>query len=223
MSARLRAAWEQIAKDARFGYVLFPLALACAALTYRRPETWLLLAMLTLMLAIWLALTHLQSRFFVLAIPVAALMIAQVRDRLSLASGAVAVVLALIGIGVMHGRMTMWLIEKQVAPLLGFETLAAFMVPEIATKLPDDVTLALVGDAKAFCYQRPMSRLRYRTVFDVAGGDDAVTAWLGQRLERTTRVLVDPGELERFARTYRNLPPVPADVLRRREPYLLDR
>src|SRR5688500_8492531 len=223
VSARLRAAWEQIASDARFGYVLFPLALACAALTYRKPETWLLLALLALMLAIWLAFTHLQSRFFVLAIPVAALLVAQVRDRAALATGFVAVVLALIGIGVMHGRMTVWLNEKQFAPLLGFETLSAFMVPEVATRLPDDVTLALVGDAKAFCYQRPMSRLRYRTVFDVAGGDDAIAAWLGGPVDGTTSVLVDPGELARFARTYRHLPPVPLDVLQRRDPYPLDR
>ena len=222
-SARLWAAWEQIATDARFGYVLFPLALACAAITYRKPETWLLLAMLALMLAIWLAITHLQSRFFVLAIPVAALLIAQVRARAALASGVGAFALALIGIGVMHGRMTVWLNEKQVAPLLGFETLSAFMVPEIATKLPDDVTLALVGDAKAFCYQRPMSRLRYRTIFDVPGGDDAIAAWLGGPPDGTTRVLVDPGELARFARTYRNLPPAPPDVLQHRDPYLLDR
>ena len=214
---------EQIAKDVRFGYVLFPLALACAALVYRRPETWLLLAMLALMLAIWLAFTHLQSRFFVLAIPVAALLIAQVRDRAALATGVVAVMLALIGIGVMHGRMTMWLNEKRVAPLLGFEGLSQFMVPEVAATLPDDVTLALVGDAKAFCYQRPMSRLRYRTVFDVAGGDDAIAAWLSEPLDGKTSVLVDPGELGRFARTYRNLPPVPPDVLQRGEPYLFDR
>ena len=223
VGGRLRAAWEQIATDARFGYVLFPLALVCAVLVYRRPETWLLLAMLALMLAIWLGFTHLQSRFFVLAIPVAALLIAQVRDRAALASVVVAVVLALVGIGVMHGRMTLWLNEKQVAPLLGFEGLSQFMVPEVATKLPDDVTLALVGDAKAFCYQRPMSRLRYRTVFDVAGREDAIDAWLGGPPDGTTRVLVDPGELARFARTYRNLPPVPQDVLQRGEPYLLDR
>jgi hypothetical protein len=79
----------------------------------------------------------------------------------------------------------------------------------------------LVGDAKAFCYQRPMSRLRYRTVFDVGPGEDAIAAWIGDAVDPSTAILVDPSELARFERTYRNLPPIPPDVLQRGQPYLL--
>ena len=79
-------------------------------------------------------------------------------------------------------------------------------------------------DAKAFGYQRPMSRLRYRTVFDVAPGDNWLTSWIGESSPSPGSViLVDPGELSRFARTYRALPPVPQDVLDRPEPFILDR
>jgi hypothetical protein len=222
-AARVKAGWEQIAKDARFGFVLFPLALVCAGCVYRRTDTWLLLGMLGLLLAIWLSFTHLQGRFFVLAVPVAALLIAQLRGHMTIAGGAIAVVLALVGLGVMHARLTVWLNEKQLAPLLGFEGLSQFMTPEVAAKLPADAPLALVGDAKAFCYQRPMSRLRYRTVFDVGPGEDAIAAWIGDAVDPSTAILVDPSELARFERTYRNLPPIPPDVLQRGQPYLLTR
>ncbi|MDQ3441574.1 MAG: hypothetical protein M3478_14620 [Planctomycetota bacterium] len=219
--ARLKAAWEQIAKDARFGFVLLPLALVCAALAHRRPETWLLLAMLAVLLAIWLGFTHLQSRFFVLAVPVAALLFAQVRDRANMATGIFAVVLAFVGLGVLHGRMTEWLDEKQVTRLLGYEALSQFMVPEIAAKLPNDIPLALVGDAKAFCYQRPMSRLRYRTVFDVGPGEDAVAAWLGGRINQKAVLFVDPNEIRRFQKTYSGLPKLAPDLIDRTEPFVL--
>jgi len=45
--------------------------------------------------------------------------------------------------------------------------------------IPPDATLVLVGDARAFAYDRPMSRLRYRTVFDVnqREGQSIIDAW----------------------------------------------
>jgi hypothetical protein len=224
IGARFAAAWDQIARDARYGFVLWPLALACAALAYRGPEAWLLAGLLVVFAVMWIGFTHLQSRFFVLAIPVAALLVAQVHGRAAVAAGAAAaVVLALVGIGVMHQRTAQFLGEKRLAQVLGYERLSDFMVPPVAKDVPADATLALVGDAKAFCYQRPMSRLRYRTVFDVPPGDDWLAAWLGAApLDEKTVILVDPGELGRFARTYRGLPTVPPEILQRGEPFLID-
>lgn len=224
VGARLVAAWGQIAIDARYGFVLLPLALASTAVAYRRPQTQLLLALLGVLAVFWLGFTHLQSRFFVLTIPIAALLIAQVHGRATIVTGIAAAALACIGFGVMHPRMTLWLHEKQVASVLGIEALSEFMIPPVAKDVPADITLALVGDAKAFCYQWPMARLRYRTVFDVPPGDDWLAAWLGEPPPDTqAAILVDPAELGRFARTYRALPPVPADVLEHGEPFLLDR
>jgi hypothetical protein len=220
VAARCAAAWEQIAIDARYGYLLIPLAIACAALAYRRPETWLLAALLLLLTVFWLGFTHLQGRFFVLAVPVAALLIAQVRGRALLATGAAAALLAVIGFAVVHPRASAYLHEKHLNQVLGIEAIDEFMIPPVAKDAPADATLVLVGDAKAFCYRRAMSRLRYRTVFDVDGGDNWLTAWRGEPAGDRTIVLIDPAELARFGRTYRNLPLVPTDVLNHPEPYL---
>jgi hypothetical protein len=181
--------------------------------------------MLGVVAVFWLGFTHLQGRFFVLAIPLAALLIAQAQGRAAtITTGVVAGLLAVIGLSVMHPRMTTWLHEKQVAGLLGFERISEFMTPQAARDMPADATLILVGDAKAFAYQRPMSRLRYRTVFDVASSNDWLSAWIGEPPPPPNNViLVDPGELGRFARTYRALPPVPPEVLDRAEPFILNR
>ena len=93
--------------------------------------------------------------------------------------------------------------------------------PEPAQSIPPEVTLTLVGDALAFYYQRPMTRLRYRTVFVVPPGDDVVEAWRGGGTRKTEWLLVDPVELRRFANTYWGIPPVPADWAGRSEPLLL--
>lgn len=108
---------------------------------------------------------------------------------------------------------------------LGAEDLS-WLTPEAIDlgKLPRDVTLCLIGDARAFVYQIPMTRLRYRTVFDVPDvkGDNIVQAWLGP-VPATSKhwLLIDPAELRRFKRTYYSLPPIPQDVLRERQSYVV--
>ena len=75
---RLKAGWNQVAIDGRYAYLLLPLGVVGLVLGFRRPQTWPL-GILWLVLAItWLGFTHLQSRFFVLTIPIAALLIAQI-------------------------------------------------------------------------------------------------------------------------------------------------
>jgi hypothetical protein len=222
VAARFAAAWEQIAIDARYGLALIPLALVCAALAYRRPETWLLVALLLMLAVFWLGFTHLQSRFFVLAIPIAALLISQVRGRALIGTGAGAALLAVIGFAIVHPRASTYLHEKHLTQVLGIEALDEFMVPPVAKDAPADAMLTLVGDAKAFCYRRPMTRLRYQTVFDVGAGDDWLAAWRGGRTDGNALIVVDPSEVDRLTRTYRRLPTVPPEVLQRSEPFVFN-
>ena len=110
--------------------------------------------------------------------------------------------------------------------LLGAEDLDA-LVPEEARAVPEDSTLVLFGDAKAFWYQRPMSRLRYRTVFDVdtSGTSSVIDAWTaGLPLPDPPHCvrLVHPAELTRFSRTYWMIPPLPATLRARGDgPFIL--
>jgi hypothetical protein len=92
--------------------------------------------------------------------------------------------------------------------------------------LPGDVTLVLVGDARAFWYSGvPMSRLRYRTVFDVKDdGPDVITAWAGQEANRpATWWVIDPPELHRFSATYLHVREVPEEMWNKGAPYLVKR
>ena len=43
----------------------------------------------------------------------------------------------------------------------------SWMPPAVVDSVPPEARLSLVGDGKAFLYQRPMSLLHYRTIFDV--------------------------------------------------------
>ena len=95
------------------------------------------------------------------------------------------------------------------AGLLGYDDFKP-MLPQQAVDLidrPDAPIIALVGDARAFLYPVPMSRLRYRTVFDVdvKSGETSAEAWL-EGVPATAEKIVDTNELARFARTYYGIP-----------------
>jgi len=94
--------------------------------------------------------------------------------------------------------------------VLGAEDFSALIPTDVQLILnvdKNDPHFALAGDAKAFLYQIPMKRLRYRTVFDVQNktGDDIVQAWLGEQ-KGSPYIVIDPLELQRFTRTYYGLP-----------------
>ena len=94
--------------------------------------------------------------------------------------------------------------------------------PQATQSVPPDALLSLVGEAQAFYYQRPMSRLRYRTVFDVPPGDNVVESWLGGRRQGENEwLVVSPSELERFANTYWGIPRPPPDLLGKGDPLVL--
>ena len=105
---------------------------------------------------------------------------------------------------------------QRVGPMrsvLGSADLNGLLPPEVISAIDAGKTLALVGDARAFLYQMPMARLHYRTVFDVDSmpGESVIDAWLKGAHAGAT-IVVDPGALARFHRTYFGIPALPADL-----------
>ena len=223
--ARLAAFGREIATDWRFGYGL-PLALGVAgAVVARRDRRARALAVLLFLLTLfWLGLTHLQGRFFVLAVPIAALLIATADwGRWRPAVVAALAALALASAAQVHGELSRRLHRTSgLAGVLGAPDLSGLNPPEVAT-LPPDAPLVLVGDARAFYYPRPMRALRYRTVFDVdaAEGASVVDAWKGTEATGGEYLLIDPDELKRFHRTYRGIPELPPRWKDRTGPFLI--
>ncbi|MEO6435241.1 MAG: hypothetical protein ABIP55_05715, partial [Tepidisphaeraceae bacterium] len=215
LRARLAAASTQIVFDWRFGWWLLPLAVLSIALAWRRPQAWAIFALLAAWLIFWLAFTHLQGRFYVVAIPIAAITLALPRERwqiLTIAGGVAT--LAVVGLYLSAG-----VFNQRVAPfcagaVLGVEDFSELLPQDLqdALEAHPDAPVALAGDAKAFLYQLTMSRLRYRTVFDVdkKPGESILQAWLGDQTG-SPMIVVDPIELDRFSKTYLGIDPLPAD------------
>ena len=225
---RIAAAATRIVADWRYGFL--PLPLAIAALVVRRDRVSAFLALLlALQLLTWLALTHLQGRFYILAIPIAAIAVGIVRlsvwPRIGVTCAAALAVIALV-VQVPRYAKLVWPMAHNgvlgVQDLSWIVELRSGIAPE---SLPGDGPVALVGDAEAFFYSGvPMTRLRYRTVFDVppAKDGDWVGAWTGGH--DAGAVVVFPNELRRFRRTYFEVPTPPQDELDRRPaPYVLKR
>jgi hypothetical protein len=224
VAGRLKAGWEQVVGNWQYGFLLIPAAALTLVLKGRDPTVQFLGAMFFLLCIFWLGFTHLQARFFILAAPICALLVASV-PRLLLPA---VVVQVLVGTIALHVNMTStpdrpW---GAVVQLLGNEVLMpqAAWTPAAVREIPEGAPVALVGDAKAFLYQLPMAKLRYRTVFDVddTGGKSFFEAYAGPP-EPEQVLVIDPDELRRFVRTYHPLPPVPAEVLARDGPYMIRR
>ena len=218
LGARLGAGWGRIAMDWRYGFLFLPLTLVAIGLGRDRRAIFLG-AVLAVQLIIWLAFTHLEGRFFILAIPIGAMLIGLVRAQVwPWIAGGLIVVMALAGFLILNDRYS--LVRKAAEQAaFGVEDLTWLvkLPPEIEIeKLPADRPIILVGDAEAFFYSGiPMTRLKYRTVFDVPGaaGGDWLNKWTGGA--RGT-VVVFPGELSRFKKTYLSVPaPGDAELLGR--------
>jgi hypothetical protein len=229
--ARWRAIAGQIVTDWRFGYALLPLALVAGIVGIRDSTSRSLFIALALLLVFWSAFTHLQSRFFTPAIPLAALLIGHVHRRawpvIATCAAALMVFVGITGaaskldsinrrhLSATQGKTGIW-------SFLGFDGIDRAIQPAL-DELPPDATLVLIGDAQAYGYRRAMSRLRYRTVFDVHAqdGDSIIDGWLGRKRAENDVLLVDPAELERFSKTYWQIPPPPAELSGRTEPFVL--
>jgi len=217
LTAKLRAAWEQIGTDFRFGYVLIPLGVGCGLVVHRRTESRLLLGWLGLQFLFWIGFTHLQGRFFVMAIPTCAMLIGCVQWRRAFPGPMVVIVgAAVIGFLTLDQRLREYLrLDEQVSGpdggvgLIGRLDLTGLNGVD-PQQLPATGFVVLVGDAKAFWTTVPTSRLRYRSVFDVneAVGTNVVEHWLGDSvgtLPAGSVVVTDPDELRRLGRTYFNI------------------
>ena len=221
VAARLHAGWVDILGNWQFGFLLIPTALAAIIVDYRSPDVWFLGAMLFLLAIFWLAFTHLQGRFFILAVPICAMLIARL-SWMALPALTIQAVIAFVLLN-LHFLTPA---RRQIIPaVLGREDLS-WLTPLAVQSVPRDAPLVLVGDAKAFVYQRPMSLLTYRTVFDAdtSDGRGIIEAWAGATPKAETQwLLIDPVELERFERTYQTFPPLPAEIAAHREPYVMRR
>jgi hypothetical protein len=221
--SRFRAFANQVLLSWQFGYVLLPLAVVVAVSGRKRPDAVYFGALLALYAGFWLVLTHLQGRFFVMAVPVAALLVAGTGwGGRAWIGVAVAVAAAAVSVVNMHQyareRTGEWL---AFVGLQGEPLFSQLHPPEVES-LPPDTLLTLVGDAKAFWYPRGMKSLRYRTVFDVdtSATTDVVAAWRGRPVPGEW-LLIDPPELERFSQTYFGIPAPPPEVAARPGPYVV--
>ena len=237
MTARLRAFVDQVLGEWRYGFILLPLALVFSAgsasadrLFIRRarseasnqsPEAeppdasaivflLLLLAGLTIF---WLAFTHLQGRFFVLSIPIAGLLLAHLQRgvilRIAVAMIAIQVIASTIHVGHKFAAQVSLIRD---AGALGLEDFSALLPESFVEAMKGPEPIALVGDARPFRYPSPMSRLHYRTVFDIDAkpNQSIIDAWL-EGSPSDALLIVDPPELDRFSRTYYAIPPLPED------------
>jgi hypothetical protein len=220
---RLIAFWREVLVHRGYGYALLPLGIVCGVASVDRRRGFLL-ANLAALAVFWLGLTHLQSRFFVFAIPLCAMLIGMaVRPMLIGIASALPALLAL-GLLFVHQRMEKGrqLLEYGVVAV---EDLSEFLSKDVDQALKGEASIALVGDAQAFKYPIPMRCFRYRTVFDVNGefGEGLIDAWLGagaSKIREKHVIVIVPDELRRLSRTYHGLPAAP-DLPTTPEPLIL--
>jgi hypothetical protein len=222
---RIKVTWLRIFADWRNGFLFIPLVIA-AGILLRNRQAFFLGLILVIQLIIWVGFTHLQGRFFILLIPIGAVLIGIVQARTWpwIATSGIALI-AVYSFVILNMRFAgMRKIAEQ--PALGVENLTWLVqVPQQidVEKLPADRPVILVGDAQALLYSNlPMTRLRYHTVFDVPApdGGDWLDKWT--QGERGT-ILVFPGELERLRKSYMNLPLPPENSIKGRPPFILEK
>lgn len=233
LGARTAAFFDQVVLNWRYGFLLLPAGLASIVLCWRKREAWLLGLVLAALLVFWLGFTHLQGRFFVLAIPIAAMLIGLIEGKIPQR-----IMMAVIAISAVFGFASLAARWNELDDSFAARTGGTVRLNQLLglsldrwemnghEPLREDQTLVLVGDAEAFLYQTPMKQLRYRTVFDAdtAGDRSVIDAWTEGTDELPGRViLVDPGSLQRFHDTYFAIPPLSEAVPGPRDrPFILD-
>ena len=197
--------WNEVFADVRFGWALFPLAIAAGVIGFHERSMRMLFILLVFQIIVWTAFTHLQSRFMVIVIPIIALMIVQLEKRgWLIACAASAIGMSCLSVNLMMQKMQRYLeMDHDKVALIGRENLEGFRLFD-TRQLKDGQSLDLIGDACAFLYQIPMSRLNYKTVFDVDTSDVSKSIdqdWLAG-MPKDAVVWRDDDEMKRFARTY---------------------
>jgi hypothetical protein len=217
IAARLAAFWSEIVADWRFGWLLLPMALISVAINIRRVEVLFLFLSILLIAIFWMGMTHLMGRFFVPAVPLLAMLVGYLatRPRGALVGAAAVVVMAFPSFFNLHHAF-LYSLERRYAydGLIRLPDPSPLWPPQLADIEKSNAKLALIGDAQAFYRPLPMTRLEYRTIFDVVvpPGKNIVDAWLGRDLDELRKdhyIILNPGELNRLSRTYYGIPPVP--------------
>ena len=228
IGGRLAAFVDQVCVNPQFGYLLLPMAVVALVLNRRHAISWYLGGLLLIQLVFWLGFTHLQGRFFVLAVLVAMLAIASAPWHARSSASAIALVVVVLVVAIyswsgIHRPFAAKLYEEQgtgIAVALGKEDISWITAGSLeGFPLHDPAArLVLVGDAQAFWYPLTSSRLYYRTVFDLdtSSGRSLLDAFdpTGWRRDGKTWLLMVPAELDRYEKTYQPFPPIP-DAWRR--------
>ncbi len=216
LSARLGVLWGYIPGDKyqRFGPTVILLALAGLLWQKTRRTDWALATVVIVQLTVWLFATHLFARFaVVLFIPLVLLAGratprsgANLRERIVLG-----VLIAGSGWNLAFaarlGKAQAWQTAGVPASLIYDGRLEGFEYFEVVNhQLPPDSRILMVGDAKAFYFQRDVF---YCVVFNsnpfveavrAAEDDREVVDWLRSR--GFSHVLVNWSEVRRLSRTY---------------------
>ncbi|MGA2231630.1 MAG: hypothetical protein ABSH22_12080 [Tepidisphaeraceae bacterium] len=233
--ARLSAVRSEILTHWQYGFVLIPLAIIVSIKRWKRPRVLFLLFALAINIIVWTFFTHLIGRFFLTSVPIAALLLGEMnwgRSVYSMAGAAVILLAqAVISAAYIDGRLENFC-ELGREGLFGIHD-TNFVFAELPQGADPGRPIALLGDAGAFLYQIPSSRLQYQTVFDIPATDsqpknlrELLADWFGPDAASKSGdwlIILNPSEIERLSRTYRHVPGLPKDYAGPRdEPVLLD-
>ncbi|HEV8292533.1 MAG TPA: hypothetical protein VGP94_11450, partial [Tepidisphaeraceae bacterium] len=206
MTKRLSAFAAEVLGDKRYAYILLPAVLIALFTTRWTPTGAIAAATLAALTIFWIGFTHLQSRFFILAVPLAAIILAQApRDQIARLIQTLLLVMV-IAAGCLLTHVILYEELERIPDfrrVIGHQELSDFLTRLVRDRVQAKSNLALVGDARAFLYTLPSSHLHYRTIFDVADLDPTATqkiidAWLGPeaaRLRKECTNIVDQDEL----------------------------
>ncbi len=226
LGGRLVSACDQTEMSPQYGFIVLPLGVLAAIATARR-RTALMVSLSALAMAVvWFGATHILPRFLTPVLPLLAVSFA-LAPMPSAAAVALAGTQAAIGLAI---------VLRSMAPLLDGDSRALLYKKDLTFIGTDETDaakhssdrIALIGDANAFFYDVPSSRLIYRSVFDVyiPPGTSVVDGWLGKSVDELRRsgawVIINTSELNRLCATYRHLPkPLPPFDQVRPEPIVL--
>ncbi|MEL7237733.1 MAG: hypothetical protein AAGK78_02635, partial [Planctomycetota bacterium] len=215
-ASRWRNLLQQVLATPNYGWIVWPADLAAAMLLVRaKKPAAQFIALPVLGIVVWLFATHAQGRFLVLILPAMLVLVGLLPwDRSKVISMPLATVASLAMVtstaflvAGLESRRGLWGMTGEIRAntdfsLFGFANLSFLTPPTFPTDVGDR-PVYLVGDAKALVYAP--ADVRYRVVFNVPTGDEAILAWLGDAWENgpdDAIVVVDRGEIERLHRTY---------------------
>jgi hypothetical protein len=222
-SVRFDRSIAQIALNWRFAYIFFPLAIAGAALAWRRSDARAAILLILLMLAFWLLTTHLMGRFFVLAIVPAAFLIGMLPGHWLTAAR---ILIPLAGIYCYIGpnllmddlsksqnvhQLFDWYARFGRSGAYGLAKYSIIDPPELRAMLDKPGEIVMVGDVQVFS-KEPGERghLVYRSVFDlVTDNRDPIDIYYGPagtKCPPDANIIMDLGECRRLSRTYFDVP-----------------